>query len=60
MTKTATTEAYVPRVKRPNEATPPKSNYKATTYRTGDGDQIIPARPGSLDFLKYKSKVYTT
>lgn len=60
MTKTATTEAYVPRVKRPNEATPPKSNYKATTYKTGDGDLFPPPRPGSLDFLKYKSKGYPT
>jgi hypothetical protein len=26
------------------------------TYRTGDGDKIQARRPGSLDFLQYKSK----
>lgn len=53
-------DPYAPRVKCPNEATPPKSNYKATTYKTGDGDLSPPPRPGSLDFLKYKSKGYST
>lgn len=28
----------------------------SATYRTGDGDTPIPARPGSLDFMKYPSK----
>ena len=60
MTKTAKPEPYVQRTKKVGEAQPPQNNYKATTYRTGDGDLFPPPRPGSLDFLKYKSKGYST
>ena len=60
MSKPTKSEAYVPRVKQVGEAQPPQDSYKTTTYRTGDGDLFPPPRPGSLDFLKYKSKGYST
>ena len=60
MTKTAKPELYVQRIKQVGEAQPPQHNYKLSTYKTGDGDLFPPPRPGSLDFLKYKSKGYLT
>lgn len=35
---------------------PGESAYERETYKPGDGDIMQPARPGSMDHKKYKSK----
>ena len=35
---------------------PSESAFERETYKPGDGDIMQPARPGSMDHKKYKSK----
>lgn len=50
---------YEPRQRAANEALPPQIDVmKRETYRVGDGDTPGYHRPGSQDFLKYKSKLF--
>ena len=50
-------ELYVVRVKQANEAQPTRTDlFSRPIYKTGDGDIQVAKRPGSLEFLKCKSR----
>jgi hypothetical protein len=42
---------------KPNEALSPQIDImRRETYKYGDGDTILPKRPGSMDFMKWPSR----
>lgn len=48
---------WAPRPRLENEATGPVNDlWQREVYRTGDGDTVVPVRPGSLDFLNWPSR----
>lgn len=50
-------EDYAARVKEANEAQPPADDlFIRPIYKTGDGDLQTTKRPGSMEFLKCKSR----
>ena len=54
-------QGYSKRIKDVSEALPRQTNWRNTTYRTGDGDYTFQVpRPGSMDAYSLPSKGYNT